>query len=535
MKHINSTLSFLALGAMLLIVFSSCKKDDSTLPKGAILLTTEKHQSPSKTSVSGNTVQWVNGDTVWFNVGGIPFGCPVVVSDNTAYVTDNAFPGKNNVVRAYYPPEICDETAADQDLNLNSDAPTVIIPSNYVCHYDNIGRQVLRLPLAAKAPAGADKIEFKHLTAAVKVVIKNISTYDLTLDRVVVSSEHYQLSGAMTLSLTSDDFGVTPQASSNNNSVTVGFTDSPMLAHGGGNTIEVQVPIRPIGTDTQPLRIEIFAHGNGPALNDSEAPSVYSSVTCHYNKANVVSDLGRNVMITAQIALAPNGSTYNSHTTFDFLDNSLFTINNSGTKVRFTKGNLKFTSSSEWGFHNNQYDFYPTQSITGRDVFQQDTARDWNRGTYHVLTSEEWYYILNNSSRTASRFAKARLDIGNGTYVNGLIIFPDSYTHPSGIPLNYINAVNISTGTGIDAPYADFNSYNLTQWTYMEQAGAVFLPAAHASGGEGSGGEGHYWTPSGENDSGTGKGLYFSNYQLTPVQNELVTNSCSIRLVKIIN
>lgn len=524
MKRAHTLPHLWALGAILVAALVSCGKDHGLLPDGAIVLTTEGHQSPSKTSVSANTVQWTGGDIVWFYVGDFPFDCPVVVSGSTAYVEDNTFPDDDNTIRAYYPSEICDMDDSRVD-NLGTDAPTVVIPNSYTCRYDEQGRQVLHLPLAATAPPGADRIEFKHLTAAVKVVIRNISVYDLTLDRVVVSSSAWQLSGAMTLDLTSGGFGITPQPTSDFNSVTVRFADEPFLAQGRGEA-EVQVPIRPIGSGA--LRIEVFAHGSRPAAADPDVPAVDQTVICHFSHANNVSNLDRNVMITAPIALVPRDNTYpNSHTAVDFYDNSLFTINSSGTQVRFTKGNLTESASGAWGFHDHQYDFFQTQTDTERDLFPQDIAGERNSGVYRVLTSQEWEFVLNSDSRTTTRYAKARLTLAGETYVNGLILFPDAYVQPRGIPLQNVNAPNLGTGTTV--PYSDFNSYTLEQWGQMERAGAVFLPAAL-----GSGGEGRYWTP-GASDGTSGQRLYFNNHQLSTSQSELSTNSCSVRLAKIMN
>ncbi len=107
--------------------------------------------------------------------------------------------------------------------------------------------------------------------------------------------------------------------------------------------------------------------------------------------------------------------------------------------------------------------------------------------------------------------------------VTGTLVVTNTYTGTHAT----VNAPNLGTGTTV--PYSDFNSYTLGQWGQMERAGAVFLPAAL-----GSGGEGRYWTP-GASDGTSGQRLYFNNHQLSTSQSELSTDSCSVRLAKIMN
>ena len=54
--------------------------------------------------------------------------------------------------------------------------------------------------------------------------------------------------------------------------------------------------------------------------------------------------------------------------------------------------------------------------------------------------------------------------------INGIILFPDSYTHPAGVP-------NIGNTNATGRYYTD-NPISSAGWASMEAAGAVFLPAA---------------------------------------------------------
>ena len=102
---------------------------------------------------------------------------------------------------------------------------------------------------------------------------------------------------------------------------------------------------------------------------------------------------------------------------------------------------------------------------------------------WRTLTKGEWEWLLGpqtspnpgTNCRTSStvngtanaRFAKAYLF---GT-THGVIIFPDSYTHPAGVAApTGINAIDYTSWDG--------NRYTATDWAKMEAAGCVFLPAA---------------------------------------------------------
>ena len=113
-----------------------------------------------------------------------------------------------------------------------------------------------------------------------------------------------------------------------------------------------------------------------------------------------------------------------------------------------------------------------------------------NISGWRTLTGTEWGYLF--KTRTAStvggtddgRYAKATV-IG----VAGIILFPDSYTHPSDV------TAPISVNT-TDAAFT-VNTYNADAWSKMEAAGCVFLPAAGYRSGtsiDTNNSDGQYWS-----------------------------------------
>ena len=178
-----------------------------------------------------------------------------------------------------------------------------------------------------------------------------------------------------------------------------------------------------------------------------------------------------------------------------------FSINANGDKVQFAKGNLQATTTDlganwTWDFAPNQWsligDAVANNAINGNkkvsangtvDLFGWSTAAtyyginnswknddyagdfvDWGAlmGTeWRTLSKEEWYYIVYTRTEAYKKRSHAMV---NG--VNGYIFLPDEWELPSGLSFTP-NAGNYTT-----------NTYDGADWIAMENAGAVFLPAA---------------------------------------------------------
>lgn len=175
-----------------------------------------------------------------------------------------------------------------------------------------------------------------------------------------------------------------------------------------------------------------------------------------------------------------------------------------GKTVCFAQGNLQYQASTDtWRFAEQQYDcigntnsnislFYQgwvdlfgwgtsghndikpwlidynmeSMSITG-------TKYDWGlnnaisnggnkAGLWHLLTIDQWMYIVN--SRSGSRFAKATVN-----NVRGLLLLPDGWSTAT----YALNAIN-DAGSGYESNYI-----SATDWSnLLEAKGVVFLPCA---------------------------------------------------------
>ena len=192
------------------------------------------------------------------------------------------------------------------------------------------------------------------------------------------------------------------------------------------------------------------------------------------------------------------------------------------TKVEFAPGNLK---AGGHGFTVHQYDYgglfgwgtgnRPTITDIEADYM---VFYDWGNynsgGLWRTLSVKEWDYLL-------FRREDARLKYGMATVwgVQGMILLPDNWVMPSNC--------TFKSGYGWRG-----NVYDLDQWTKMEKAGAVFLPAAGYRWGMETafvGGGGYYWTSTVLSaDAGY---LCFSDSYLS-VDEGRRAMGCSVRLVQ---
>ena len=206
---------------------------------------------------------------------------------------------------------------------------------------------------------------------------------------------------------------------------------------------------------------------------------------------------------------------------------------------------------------NKESQYYGPGSVSGFNTSGDNltgelTKYDWGvfnaigaspAGTWRTPTVAEWQWLLapktadpdpGTNCRTSStvngvenaRYAKASV---NG--INGLIIFPDSYTHPGGVTLP--SGINTK-----DATYT-VNTYTAADWSAIQAAGAVFLPAAGYrywySGSDyridGNNTYGGYWTRTCGSNSGNAQAIYFSESNVSTYDDRIRWTSISVRLI----
>ena len=246
----------------------------------------------------------------------------------------------------------------------------------------------------------------------------------------------------------------------------------------------------------------------------------------------------------------------------------------SATKqVTFSPGNLQYTRSTDtWSFASTQYECLGTDNLTDGSVesdptygyykdgtaladkvdlfgwstaatnFGVSTSTDWTNGysgsfvdwgtnqigndapnTWRTLTYDEWDYLRYNRNNANDLVGVAQV---NG--VNGLIFLPDNWTCPEGLTFKS----GFHSRYGVDY-YAAYQTFTAKQWSELESAGAVFLPAA----GERRGSDvyfvqsyGYYWAAT-EFDSNVANCLsFYSNEAGMGISGRSI--GLSVRLVK---
>lgn len=192
--------------------------------------------------------------------------------------------------------------------------------------------------------------------------------------------------------------------------------------------------------------------------------------------------------------------------------------------VQFAQGNLwKRSSTNQWLFAKHQYDIIEASVADSVDLFNWETTKSFTdmnpqEGIWRVLDSLEWQYVIEKRPN-----AEQLRGQGNINGVNGLILLPDSWAMPKNIRWQAMPN-NFST-----------NKYTISQWTVMEQAGAVFLPC----GGMQTSTEhrdvnwqGNYWSASElKEDSQLARIVHFG--EVFVIKNNVFKNCLlSIRLVQ---
>lgn len=91
-----------------------------------------------------------------------------------------------------------------------------------------------------------------------------------------------------------------------------------------------------------------------------------------------------------------------------------------------------------------------------------DTTRYWR-----TLSAAEWRFLLTGRKNAIMKFGIATVN-----NVKGLVLLPDEWVVPDGV--SFIAGISDT----VDFDYEYKNKFSATEWTSMETAGAIFLPAA---------------------------------------------------------
>ena len=522
---------FFAAVAVIGILAVSCSKEEKNVQ--TFKASAEQTSETSKISLSGLSLRWNAGDEISVYDNASNAGVYALSSGAGTASGEFAYSSGSSVSAAPF--------SAVYPAVIRTGATTVSLPA--VQHSANGGLQ--ELPMYA---VGDDMdLKFYHLCGVVRFRLSASSA--VSVSRIAVGTDR-NTNGAATISGSGSSVAITTPSGNN---VTTLACD---VAQGVASARDFYMYL-PAGTYST-FRILMTA-ADGSLCNKSA-------------NSSIVVERGKMTTITL------SGLTFTAHR-----------FSTSSTEsVVFAPGNLQYIGSAAtpyWKFADRQYDYFgtttsqnSTRSDVDRDLFGWGTS-GWDNGNYwympyntrhstsepytgargygygptdgslytynltgtyanadwgvfntirnggnaagrwHTPSDADWTYIWRDRG-AALRYAKAQ--IGGK---RGLILFPDSYSHPAGL------ASLASTNTK-GAAFTT-NQYSYAEWLQMEAAGAVFLPAAGYRVGTGVsavGAYGSYWSSS----YGSSSNAYYVDFHSGDLYRSSIGRSfgSSVRLVR---
>lgn len=480
-RTLVSLLSLLAL-----FTITSCQKEATG--DGSQFRATMEPTADGKTVLSGTALNWVSGDRVAI-YGTAGCGIYQATPQTPATVaTLNNVSGEtgDGPFRAFYPSSLTD------------DGTTITLPAGQTYVENSLNE----FPMYAES--ATNQLAFKNLCGVLKLHLTKANT-NITTITVKANAE---ICGDYTVSYVND----VPQLSyTGNGSKTITMTCATPQDISNGKDFYIALPAT-------------FDSLKSIELNTADGRYCVKTV-----KSNVCINVQRSEV--TEIEFDENDMNFVEPLPQGALP-GLFSVSES-QQVRFSQGNLQYQASTDtWRFAENQYDYVGdatqgnvfedgvkcnnlliSDTYTGWiDLFGWGTGEnptlystdnsdyrtfiDWgmnaisNGGnqpnTWRTLTYSEWRYLINNRPNASAKKATGTV---NG--VHGLILLPDNWNTPESCVFN-------AHFSNWPDDYSS-NSYTSTEWSIMEAAGAIFLPAAGLRGGialDYLGIEGMYWSSS---------------------------------------
>ena len=540
MKQTHTAIICLAL----LVTMVSCQKESDTVTLGVRIDDIAGNQ---KLYINGNTPQWEDGDPIWINSNG---DYTVTINNNTAQIA-NVARDENNQYTAVFPAGIVTSQNSDRTVNIN-------LPREQEYHSSN-NVQSIMIPMIAYNDG--NDLHFKNLCSLVKVNITNTTGNSISINRITLTASTARLSGPTTASITVDN--------QNNKYGQLGTWDNeaehdvslvfPSPENISGTSRDFYIAVPEFGNTE--LSIIIYTNDNRflPVLKNSV-------------------NLAHNSIATVSVAISDQNPLLTTQ--------EVFTVDGNNTKVRFSKGNLQYTTDSThstadgtatgtWRFAKHQYDFigsansnistsydgwidlfgwgtsgynnkvptlssnsysdyYYSMNISTRyyDWGLYNNIDNYTYGTWRTPTRSEWEHILATRAGVSigETYTDARYAVSKVNGVKGLMLFPDGFQWPT----NSINPPSVCNG--YESNWNNRN-YSIAQWAILESAGIIFLPAAGYRTGStiyDSGESGWYWTSTKvSNRTGMAYDIIVEGDHVSENSGQIdIFNGLSVRLVR---
>ena len=234
-----------------LLALAACQKTNDAAPDGMVEIFAESMNGNGKVVFDGLSATWRSGDAIRIN------GSTATVDrrGDHAYISNASISEGTN--RALYP-------ASLEVVNWGTDNPVVTLPAYYHYRTDSSGHQLLDLPMAAYSNGSTSPLQFKHLTGALYVTVKNTSANARALQSVTVKSNKYALNGSLNVALNTTDLVAARTGTPDELFVTLVFDKVVTLAN--GESVRVMIPVRPVGSDNN-FTIEVKSYASGQSIS----------------------------------------------------------------------------------------------------------------------------------------------------------------------------------------------------------------------------------------------------------------------------
>jgi len=499
-------LTIMALAGV--VMLAGCKKQGiETVPsgEGAVVFTATTGGGGEKTLLypsENGAVKWETGDAIKVNNGDYELTDGAGETSGTFTYSTDAAPSAPYC--AVYP-----------NANGNSvsgSTVTLTLPDTQTLTENSFGNGAN--PMVAYS-ASETTLSFKNVCGALR--IKLYGDFAVINKVTLESASSKKLCGTYTVNANSDTPTLTYSTGGGSTLTLTG--DAVLLSDDKDSPTEFYA-VLPVGSySASDITVKAY-------FGDTEVASVGISMafTIERSAVTVVQTAGAEVSTAS--CLVPG----------------IFTVA-SGKQVCFSKGNL-YTESDTRHLQGNQYGYVNSTATSGTtfDKYAQTVATGYD-GTsestidsytakWYVLSRNEWKYLLNVNSNSASDVGKRSGVVGtvNSTAayfmkckmnsINGLVIFPDGFAWNETTMGTVPATSNLNAWTG---NYTDTRT--LEQWTAMEAAGCVFLPAAgHSVGSMGT--DGSYWSST--------SGNYRLDFYTNIMSVNTGTSSYCVRLVAVV-
>ena len=454
-QNMKKTLVSLSLCALVAFGATSCKKDVEQNGEYQFRATVE-NCSDAKTTYNGTAIQWNANDTVMI------YG---LVPGRYVATPEEGNPGSAKLRRLGAPVTYMgDEVTAIYPAALANSASNITLPALQETEDGNL---MSNFPMIATSTD--ENLYFKNLCGALKVHLEqeNVSIY-----KIEVTAET-AINGTFDI----DNSGENPVLTNG----TEGTTTTTLICTTpqditGGHDFFVTMP----AGNYQNLQVTIYRYDNAKRVKTAPAGATIAIERSHYFTLNIATDFAPDPFIDGLISVSDNKQVY------------------------FAKGNLIYENNA-WRLGNTQYEHYNNATNNGpRDMFHPSTVAsnygldtpgehgdmdyadfvDWGvtvntdnaNDPWYTLTRDEWAYALNKLAGTSAYTRRGhnhnlgRINLDNGTSVDGLILVPDNYNDRDTTGGKHFN------GYGGTMQFPQANVYTLQEWAAMEAAGAVFIP-----------------------------------------------------------